>query len=95
MKSYEGMFVLAPELDEGALEKLTGNLKDVITKHNGSVERTENLGKRQFAYRLKKKNEGIYLLAYFRAEPASISKLEAVYRLNESVLRTLIIKRGE
>ena len=88
------MFVLTPELSEGELDKAIGALKEAITKNNGNFERVENIGKKALAYRIKKKSEGIYLLLYFRINPLSVTKLENAYRLNESVLRVLIIKRG-
>jgi len=49
-------------------------------------------GRRRLAYEIKKKAEGIYAVIDLRATPAAVAELDRQLRLNESVLRTKVIR---
>lgn len=92
MKNYEAIFILKPDLKEGAdglITSITGAIKD----NNGKILKEENWGKRSIAYSIKSQKEGIYYKINFSIEPSSIDKLDKTYKLNTGILRTLIIKR--
>jgi small subunit ribosomal protein S6 len=90
MRKYEGLFILKPNLTDEEYGKLTAAILDVITKNGGKADAKEDLGTRDLAYVIKKEKKGRYLLVYFTAETASIVELERVYKINESILRTVI-----
>ena len=95
MKKYEGLFILKPNLTEDELGKLSTAVAEVITKNNGKVDRKEDMGVRDLAYQIKKEKKGRYLLVYFTAEPNTISAIEKAYKLNESVLRSVVFGHEE
>ena len=95
MKKYEGLFILKPNLTEDELGKLSTAVAEVITKNNGKVDRKEDMGVRDLAYQIKKEKKGRYLLVYFTAEPNTISAIEKAYKLNESVLRSVVFGNEE
>lgn len=95
MRKYEGLFILRPNLSEDELGKLSTAVVEVITKNNGKVDRKEDMGIRDLAYQIKKEKKGRYLLVYFTAEPNAISAIEKAYKLNESVLRSVIFEHEE
>jgi len=90
MKKYEGLFILKPNLSEEENGKLTASVVDVITKNGGKVDGKEDLGTRDLAYQIKKEKKGRYLLVYFTAETQSITAMERLYKINESILRAII-----
>ncbi|HYO85153.1 MAG TPA: 30S ribosomal protein S6, partial [Dermatophilaceae bacterium] len=47
---------------------------------------------RRLAYDIKKKSEGIYAILDINASPASVSELDRQLGLNESVLRTKVMR---
>jgi small subunit ribosomal protein S6 len=58
------------------------------------VENVEVWGRRRFAYEIDKKAEGIYAVVTLNAEPATVKELDRQLTLNESVLRTKVIRPG-
>lgn len=93
MNNYEGLFILKPDLKEDEVKGLCKTIGDTVTKQGGSITKEESWGKKQLAYAVKKFREGYYYKLDFSALPAAITKMEAVYKLNDSILRTMITKR--
>lgn len=93
MKRYEGMFILKPDMNKDELKKTEGSIEEAITKNGGKIENCQPWARRRLAYSIKKYNEGEYYLCNFEAEPNIISTLKASYRLNDNILRALIIAK--
>lgn len=93
MRDYEGMFIIRPDLDQTESQNLTKGIEEVITSSKGAIQNSSIWGKRQLAYKIGKYKEGIYQLIHFQTEPSEITKLKRAYRLNENILRVLIIKK--
>jgi small subunit ribosomal protein S6 len=93
MVSYEGLFILKPDLKEEEVKKVSQGINELVAKHSGTIEKEESWGKRQLSYPVKKFREGYYYKLNFTAEPAAITKLESAYKLNEDIIRALISKR--
>ncbi len=66
--------------------------KEVITKNGGEIETCLDMGMRNLAYEIEKNKRGYYFVIYFKAEPSLIAELERNYRINEDVLRFIVIK---
>ena len=92
MKSYEGMFVLRPDLNKENLDKVLGQIEEVIAKHKGSTAQIKDWGMQKLAYPIKKYKNGIYYLITFHIAPEAIAKIKRSFSLNESILRTLILR---
>ena len=90
---YELMFIADPELDERGLKKLTEQYLDIVTKEGGSVEEPDYWGRRKLAYEINGKTEGNYVVVTYSAEPAVSDELDRVLNLNESVVRTKILRK--
>jgi len=93
MNNYEGVFILKATLDNDAQQKLLEEIKGVITKNKGEIEQVQTWGKRKLSYLIKKQSDGIYYLIDFKLAPEGVRKVESTYRLNESIIRVLIIKK--
>ncbi len=92
MRHYEVMVILDPELDERTIAPSLDTFLNVIKKDGGSVEKVDVWGKRRLAFEIKKKSEGIYAVIDISAEPASVIELDRQLNLNESVLRTKVLR---
>jgi small subunit ribosomal protein S6 len=64
----------------------------VIRAAGGSVEKLDVWGRRRLAYEINKRTEGIYAVIDLHATPAAVAELDRQLRLNESVLRTKVIR---
>jgi len=92
MRAYELMVLIDPEVDERTVEPTLNKFLEVVTKDGGSVDKIDIWGRRRLAYDIKKKNEAIYAVVNFTAEPATSTELDRLLTLNESILRTKIIR---
>jgi len=93
MNNYEGLFIVKPELKEEDAKSIFKAISDSIAKGGGSIKKEEIWGKRQLAYPVKKSKEGYYYKLDFELDPAGISKIEAAYKLNGDILRTMITRK--
>ncbi|MBM6699823.1 30S ribosomal protein S6 [Bifidobacterium pullorum subsp. saeculare] len=90
---YELMFIADPELDERGLKKLTEPYLELVTKEGGQVDDPDYWGRRKLAYEIAGKTEGNYVVVTYSCEPAVSDELDRVLNLNESVLRTKILRK--
>jgi small subunit ribosomal protein S6 len=92
MRHYEMMVILDPELEERTVAPSLDKFLDVVRKDGGTVDKVDVWGKRRLAYDIAKKSEGIYAVIDMQAEPATAKELDRQLNLNESVLRTKLIR---
>lgn len=95
MRLYETVFILDPRLDENQVSSEIDRVKNLITNFDGDIVDVEQAGKKKLAYEIDGNREGYYILVRFKSSPSSISELEQSYRLNERVLRHVIIRVGD
>lgn len=93
MRHYEVMVILDGSLDERTVQPSLEQFLTVVKNDGGSVEKIEVWGKRRLAYEIKKQGEAIYAVVEIAAEPATVAELDRQLGLNESVLRTKVLRR--
>ncbi|CAM3760729.1 MULTISPECIES: 30S ribosomal protein S6 [Tsukamurella] len=94
MRKYELMVILDPSLDERTVAPSLETFLNVVRKDGGSVENIDIWGKRRLAYEITKNSEGIYAVIDLTAEPATVNELDRQLKLNESVLRTKVLRQS-
>jgi len=92
MRRYELMVILDPDLEEKTISPSLDQFLGVIRQGGGSVEKVDVWGRRRLAYEIKHKVEGIYAVLDVTAEPAAVKELDRQLNLNESVLRTKVLR---
>ena len=92
MRPYEVMVILDPSLDERTIEPSLDKYLNVIRKDGGSVESVDVWGRRRMAYEIKKNAEGIYAVIQLTATPATVKEFDRQLTLNESILRTKVLR---
>jgi small subunit ribosomal protein S6 len=92
MRHYELMLILDPDLEERAVSPLIESFLSVVRNGGGSVEKVDTWGRRRLAYEISKKPEGIYSVVDLKATPEVVKELDRQLNLNESVLRTKVLR---
>jgi len=95
MHPYEIMVILDPEVDERTVQPTLEKFLSVITNGGGTVDNVDLRGRRRLSYEIQKKTEGIYAVINFTADPATTQELERQLRLNESIMRTKVLRADE
>ncbi len=91
LRKYETLFIIHPDrVDEkdAVLERLT----ELISQDEGQVLKVDEWGMRKFAYPIEKKKQGYYILMEFAAPAETPAKLEQNFRIDERVIRFIIVK---
>ena len=92
MRAYELMVILDPNLEERTVQPSLDTYLNVVRNDGGTVENVDVWGRRRLAYEIDKNAEGIYAVVTLQAEPATVKELDRQLTLNESVLRTKVIR---
>ena len=92
MRAYELMVILNPEVEDRAGEPSLSKFLEIVTNAGGTIDNLDIWGRRRLAYEIQKKSEGIYAVVNFTASPETAAELDRVLNLNESVMRTKIIR---
>lgn len=91
MNNYESVIILSAN----ALEEETiafGEKMKAMISENGELTKVDEWGKKTLAYEIKKQKEGYYILFTFVAKPDFILEFERILRLDEIVLKHMVIK---
>lgn len=92
MRPYEVMIIFDAGLEEDSIRAVLDRATSAITSRDGTIVRTDRWGKRRFAYELKHRLEGYYVLVEASAEPAAVAELDRVLSLADEVVRHKVIR---
>ncbi len=92
MRKYEVMVILDPSLDDRTIAPSLDTFLSVIKTAGGSVDKVDIWGRRRLAFEIDKHAEGIYAVIDLQSEPAAVLELDRQLNLNESVLRTKVLR---
>ena len=90
MRQYELMAIFPLEEDhhKAGREKLLADLGN-----NGvEIEKTDELGDRDLAYEIKKIRRGKYVLFTIKADPAKITSLDRIFKLNADLVKYIFVR---
>lgn len=92
MRAYEMMIILDPSVEERSVGSSMEKILKQVTVAGGSVDNIDVWGKRTLAYQIDKHDEGIYVVAQVHTTPEVIQEIDRQLNLNESVLRTKVLR---
>ena len=94
MRHYEVVFVVHPDQSE-QVPAMIERLQTLIKNHKGNVHRLEDWGRRQLAYPIQKIHKAHYVLMNIECGQDVLDELNATFRYNDAVLRSMVIRRDE
>ena len=95
MRPYEVMVIFDVGLEDGDINASIDRITSLVRDRGGSPGRTERWGRRTFAYELKHRSEGYYVLIEFTAEPTLVVDLDRMLTLDDIVLRHKVIRQPD
>jgi len=93
MNKYEALYIIKTTVESEARAALIAKFSDIITSSGGQIESVEEMGMRKLAYEIDYNTEGYYVLVNFMADPTLPAELERNFRINENILRYIVIKK--
>lgn len=91
MRLYEAVYIFDSALDETSVGQKLETFHSLVTGKDGEVSAVDHWGVRQLAYPIDKKKTGYYVVAQFHADPVSLPEFERALKLDEELLRYLIV----
>jgi small subunit ribosomal protein S6 len=93
MRRYELMVIFPMEEDQHRLgrEQLLADL----ASNGAEIEKTDEMGDRDLAYEIKKRTRGKYVLLTIKEDPAKITVLDRIFKLNANLLKYLFVRLDE
>lgn len=91
---YEITYVLRPSLEEAEVDERAAAIAEGVKTRGGEVVgELEKHGKRRLAYEIDDVREGYYITMHFKAGADEQKELDRQMRLNEAVLRHIVIRK--
>jgi small subunit ribosomal protein S6 len=85
--TYEILLLLDPEQAEARQDDIVARTRELVEKSGGSWQSHDAWGRRRLAYPIAHKEEGVYHLVVFDAEPATLDEVSRVLKIDDAVLR--------
>ena len=92
--NYATVMVVTLKKGEEAIQSVVERFKTLI-EQNATLKNVDEWGKRKLAYLINKESEGYYVLFEFESEAAFPAELDRKFRINEDVIRSMIIKKED
>ena len=90
-RQYELVYVVSPDVTEDGVAELHSRIEEIVTQLSGSIENTDNWGRRRLAYEINRHREGIYVLQLINGPGEMVAELDRRLRVMDQLLRHLIL----
>lgn len=92
MRKYELMIIIHPRHDDRGAEEVSQAVISLLEGNTGTINKVNVWGRRKLAYPIKGQREGTYIVYKVELDPASIKQIEFALKLNDEILRFLLVK---
>jgi small subunit ribosomal protein S6 len=89
------MYIAEPTVSDEAITQLNTEIEDLVTKDGGNIVKTDDMGRQQLAYPIKKHTEGYYFLFEIEGSGREIAEIERRMRVNDYIIRYLTVRVDE
>jgi small subunit ribosomal protein S6 len=91
-RQYEVVYIVSPETGEDAVTELHQQVESIVRRFGGSIEKTENWGRRRLAYEIGRHREGTYVLEVVNGPGEMTHELDRRLKVIDQVVRHLIVR---
>ena len=96
MRKYEIMFIVKPDLEEGAIKTVFDSMKGVLEGKKAKILEAKEMGQRELAYEINKYKNGYYFYFLIEEENAeAINEFDRLALINENIIRHLVVRVEE
>lgn len=94
MRHYEVVLLVHPDQSNQVADMVT-KYRTIVEENGGNNHRLEDWGRRQLAYPINKIHKAHYVLLNIECNDETLAQLEELFRYNDAILRSLVIRRDE
>ena len=94
-RTYELVYVVSPETSDEQVTALHDQVQSIVGRYNGTIEKTENWGRRKLAYEIGHHKEGTYVLEVIAGSGELMKELDRRLKVLDEVIRHLVVRVDE
>ena len=91
MRQYESIFIINPELDESETNAVIEGVKATIESSGSKILKVDPWGRKKLAYKVKRHNDGYFVLLVFESHPDFVRQLSTYYQINEPIIKYMTV----
>lgn len=95
MREYETVIITKPDLPESQFNQTGEKIKTIIERRDGRLFFARNMGRKSLAYPIRRQTKGVYTCFDYAAEGPTVSEVERMLRIDDSVLRFLTVLKSD
>ena len=94
-RQYELVYIVTPEATEQDVADLHTQIEQIIQRYHGTLDKTENWGRRKLAYEIGKHREGTYVVETINGSGELMKEIDRRLRVSDAVIRHLVVRVDE
>jgi small subunit ribosomal protein S6 len=94
-RQYELVYIVRPEASEQEVTDLHGQIELIVQRFQGTLDKTENWGRRKLAYEIGHHREGIYVVETITGSGELVKEIDRRLRVIDQVIRHLVVRVDE
>jgi small subunit ribosomal protein S6 len=92
--NYEIMFIVRPNIEEGALKEVIKSFEKILTDNKAKIESSKDFGQKELAYSIKGHKSGFYYLYEISSKDDKAEKeFDRLALISEDIVRHMIIRK--
>jgi small subunit ribosomal protein S6 len=95
MRKYEIMYIIRPNIEDEAKKALIERFNSILTDNGAEIENVKEWGKRRLAYEINDFRDGYYMIVNVKAEAAAVQEFDRLAKINEDIIRHIVVKEEE
>ena len=94
-RQYELVYIVGPETSEHDQADLHTQIEQIVQRYAGTLDKTENWGRRKLAYEIARHREGVYVVETITGSGELMKEIERRLRVLDTVIRHLTVRIDE
>src|SRR5699024_12290339 len=95
MTKYEIMYIIRPDIEEDAHNKLIERFNSILTDNGAEITKVDELGTRRVAYEINDLRDGYYVVIYVSGESKAVDEFERHAKFSDDIIRNMVIRAEE
>src|SRR4029079_12692241 len=94
-RQYELVYIVSPDASEQAVADLHTQVEQIVQRFTGTLDKTENWGRRKLAYEIGHAREGTYVVETITGSGELMKEIDRRLRVTDTVIRHMTVRIDE
>jgi small subunit ribosomal protein S6 len=91
-RQYELVYIVTPDATEQEVADLHTQVEQIVQRFGGTIDKTENWGRKKLAYEIAHHREGTYVVETVTGSGELMKELDRRMRVIDQVIRHLVVR---